>query len=213
MSVQNVKRILLGTPIPTAHAAHERLGPLTGLAIFASDALSSVAYATEEILLILVLAGSAALELSFPIAVAIAVLIAIVVSSYRQTILAYPQGAAPTSSPARTSAAIRASSPARRCWSTTCSPSRSSVAAGIAAITSAFRPLYPYRVALCVLGVALIAVGNLRGVRESGRLFALPDLPVPRRLLRHDRLGRAPVAPRYGDRPGAAGGRRRAPRR
>ena len=61
MSVQNVKRILLGTPIPTAHAAHERLGPLTGLAIFASDALSSVAYATEEILLILVLGGAAAL--------------------------------------------------------------------------------------------------------------------------------------------------------
>ena len=92
MSVQNVKRILLGTPIPTAHAAHERLGPLTGLAIFASDALSSVAYATEEILLILMLAGAAALGLSVPIAVAIGVLIAIVVSSYRQTILAYPQG-------------------------------------------------------------------------------------------------------------------------
>ena len=76
MSVQNVKRILLGTPIPTAQARHERLGPLTGLAIFASDALSSVAYATEEILLILMLAGSVALGLSLPIAVAIAVLIA-----------------------------------------------------------------------------------------------------------------------------------------
>ena len=66
MSVQNVKRILLGTPIATAHAAHERLGPLTGLAIFASDALSSVAYATEEILLILILAGSVALEPRVP---------------------------------------------------------------------------------------------------------------------------------------------------
>ena len=92
MSVQNVKRILLGTPIATAHAAHERLGPLTGLAIFASDALSSVAYATEEILLILTLAGATALGLAFPIAVAIGILIAIVVSSYRQTILAYPKG-------------------------------------------------------------------------------------------------------------------------
>ena len=123
MSVHNVKRILLGTPIPTAHAAHERLGPLTGLAIFASDALSSVAYATEEILLILMLAGSAALGLSVPIAVAIGALIAIVVSSYRQTILAYPRAAAPTSSRARISAATPASSPARRSWSTTCSRS------------------------------------------------------------------------------------------
>jgi amino acid transporter len=174
VSVQNVKRILLGTPIPTAHAAHERLGPLTGLAIFASDALSSVAYATEEILLILVLAGSAALELSFPIAVAIAVLIAIVVSSYRQTILAYPQGGGSyvvTRENLGRYPSLVAGAALLVDYVLTVAVS---VAAGIAAITSAIRPLYPYRVSLCVLGVALIAVGNLRGVRESGRLFALP---------------------------------------
>ena len=174
MSVQNVKRILLGTPIPTAHAAHERLGPLTGLAIFASDALSSVAYATEEILLILMLAGSAALGLSFPIAVAIGVLIAIVVSSYRQTILAYPQGGGSyivTRENLGRYPSLVAGAALMVDYVLTVAVS---VAAGIAAITSAIRPLYPYRVTLCVIGVAVIAIGNLRGVRESGRLFALP---------------------------------------
>jgi amino acid transporter len=174
MSVQNVKRILLGTPIATAHAAHERLGPLTGLAIFASDALSSVAYATEEILLILTLAGGAALGFSFPIAVAIAVLIAIVVSSYRQTILAYPQGGGSyvvTRENLGRYPSLVAGAALLVDYVLTVAVS---VAAGIAAITSAIPPLYPYRVTLCVAGVAVIAVGNLRGVRESGRLFALP---------------------------------------
>jgi amino acid transporter len=174
MSVQNVKRILLGTPIPTAHAAHERLGPLTGLAIFASDALSSVAYATEEILLILMLASSAALALAFPIAVAIGVLIAIVVSSYRQTILAYPQGGGSyivTRENLGRYPSLVAGAALMVDYVLTVAVS---VAAGIAAITSAIRPLYPYRVTLCIIGVAVIAIGNLRGVRESGRLFALP---------------------------------------
>jgi amino acid transporter len=174
MSVQNVKRILLGTPIATAHAAHERLGPLTGLAIFASDALSSVAYATEEILLILTLAGGATLGFSFPIAVAIAVLIAIVVSSYRQTILAYPQGGGSyvvTRENLGRYPSLVAGAALLVDYVLTVAVS---VAAGIAAITSAIPPLYPYRVTLCIAGVAVIAVGNLRGVRESGRLFALP---------------------------------------
>ncbi len=174
MSVQKVKRILLGTPIPTAHAAHERLGPLTGLAIFASDALSSVAYATEEILLILMLAGSVALGLSVPIAVAIGLLIAIVVSSYRQTILAYPQGGGSyivTRENLGRYPSLVAGAALLVDYVLTVAVS---VAAGIAALTSAIRPLYPYRVTLCIVGVILISVGNLRGVRESGRLFALP---------------------------------------
>ena len=174
MSVQNVKRILLGTPIPTAQAAHERLGPLTGLAIFASDALSSVAYATEEILLILTIAGSAALGLAFPIAVAIGILIAVVVSSYRQTILAYPRGGGSyvvTRENLGRYPSLVAGAALMVDYVLTVAVS---VAAGIAAITSAIPPLYPYRVTLCVIGVAVISVGNLRGVRESGRLFALP---------------------------------------
>jgi amino acid transporter len=174
MSVQNVKRILLGTPIATAHAAHERLGPLTGLAIFASDALSSVAYATEEILLILTLAGAAALGLAFPIAIAIGVLIAIVVSSYRQTILAYPQGGGSyvvTRENLGRYPSLVAGAALLVDYVLTVAVS---VAAGIAAITSAIPSLYPHRVTLCVVGVTVIAIGNLRGVRESGRLFALP---------------------------------------
>src|SRR3989449_7310650 len=90
--LSRLKRLFLGTPLPAAQPRHERLAKTTALAVFASDALSSVAYATEEILLVLILAGSVALSYSLPIAVAIAVLIAIVVSSYRQTIHAYPQG-------------------------------------------------------------------------------------------------------------------------
>jgi len=90
--VHRLKRLLVGTPLPTAQARHERLGKSTALAVFASDALSSVAYATEEILLVLIVAGTAALSYSLPIAFAIAVLIAVVVSSYRQTIHAYPKG-------------------------------------------------------------------------------------------------------------------------
>ena len=174
MSVQNVKRILLGTPIATAHAAHERLGPLTGLAIFASDALSSVAYATEEVLLILMLAGATALGLAFSIAVAIGVLIAIVVSSYRQTILAYPQGGGSyvvTRENLGRYPSLVAGAALQVDYILTVAVS---VAAGIAALTSAIPPLYPYRVTLCIVGVAVIAVGNLRGVRESGRFFALP---------------------------------------
>ncbi len=174
MSVQNVKRILLGTPIPTAHATHERLGPLTGLAVFASDALSSVAYATEEILLILVLGGAAALGYALPIAVAIGVLIAIVTSSYRQTILAYPQGGGAyvvTRENLGRYPSLMAGAALLVDYVLTVAVS---IAAGIAAITSAIPELYPHRVTLCVVGVGVIAVGNLRGVRESGRLFALP---------------------------------------
>jgi len=121
--LHRLKRLFVGTPLPTAQQRHERLGKTTALAVFASDALSSVAYATEEILLVLILAGSVALSYSLPIAVAIAVLIAIVVSSYRQTIHAYPRGAARTSSARTTWAPARGSSPARRSSSTTCSPS------------------------------------------------------------------------------------------
>ena len=92
MRLHRLKRVFVGTPLPTAQSRHERLDKKTALAVFASDALSSVAYATEEILLVLVAAGSAALSFSLPIGMAIACLVAVVTSSYRQTIRAYPQG-------------------------------------------------------------------------------------------------------------------------
>jgi amino acid transporter len=174
MWVHALKRSLLGQPIPTALEKHERLGRATGLAVFASDALSSSAYATEEIFLILILAGTAALHTSVPIALGIAGLLAIVVASYRQTILAYPSaGGAYIVS--RENLGVYPSLVAGAALLTDYVLTVSvSVAAGIAAVTSAVPALFPYRVELCLLGVLGITVANLRGVRESGRLFAVP---------------------------------------
>jgi len=121
VKISAVKKLFVGSPLATAQARHERLSRTSALAVFSSDALSSVAYATEEILLVLILAGTAALSFSIPIGIAIALLIAVVVSSYRQTILAYPQGAAPTSSPRTTWARCPRSWRRGPCSSTTCS--------------------------------------------------------------------------------------------
>jgi amino acid transporter len=173
--VHVLKRLLVGEPLSTAQARHERLSKATGLAIFASDNLSSVAYASEEILRVLVVAGPAALNLSTPIAVAIAVVIAIVIYSYRQTILAYPQGASDyivAKDNIGAGAGLTAGSALLIDYTLTVAVS---VSAGIAALTSAFPALFPLRVWLCIGAITLIAVGNLRGLRESGRLFALPS--------------------------------------
>jgi amino acid transporter len=172
--VHRLKRLLVGTPLPTAQARHERLGKATALAVFASDALSSVAYATEEILLVLVLAGTVALSYSMPIGFAIAVLIAIVVSSYRQTILAYPRGGGAyivSKDNLGTLPGLVAAAALLIDYVMTVAVS---IAAGIAAVTSAVPLLFPYRVWLCVFGVAGTAIANLRGIRESGKIFAAP---------------------------------------
>ena len=169
-----LKRLLVGMPLPTAQSRHERLDKPTALAVFASDALSSVAYATEEILLVLALAGTIALSYSLPIGIAIAALIVIVVSSYRQTIRAYPQGGGAyivTKDNLGTYPSLVAGSALLIDYVLTVAVS---VAAGIAAVTSALPALFPYREALCVLAVVAVAVANLRGLRESGRLFAAP---------------------------------------
>jgi amino acid transporter len=169
-----LKRLLVGTPLPTAQARHERLDKATALAVFASDALSSVAYATEEILLVLMIAGTVALSYSLPIGIAIAVLIAIVVSSYRQTVLAYPRGGGAyvvSKDNLGTVPGLVAAAALLIDYVLTVAVS---VAAGIAALTSAVPALYGWRVWLCVAGVAAIAIANLRGIRESGKLFAAP---------------------------------------
>ena len=175
MRLHALKRVLLGQPLPTAQARHERLSKRAGLAIFASDNLSSVAYATEEILRVLVLAGVGALSFSVPIAAAIAVVIAMVIFSYRQTILAYPQGASDyivAKDNMGTLPGLTAGAALLIDYTLTVAVS---VSAGIAALTSAVPVLYPFRVVLCVVAIALVAVGNLRGLRESGRLFAAPS--------------------------------------
>jgi len=170
-----LKRLFVGSPLPTAQARHERLSKRTGLAIFASDNLSSVAYATEEIMRVLILAGVAALSLSTPISIAIGAVICIVIYSYRQTIVAYPQGASDyivAKDNLGTAAGLVAGSALLIDYTLTVAVS---VSAGIAAVTSAVPGLFPYRVVLGVAALALIAYGNLRGLRESGRLFALPS--------------------------------------
>ncbi|PYM33220.1 MAG: amino acid permease [Candidatus Rokuibacteriota bacterium] len=172
--MHRLKRLFVGTPLPTAQQRHERLGKATALAVFASDALSSVAYATEEILLVLVLAGTVALSYSLPIAIAIAILIAIVVSSYRQTIRAYPQGGGAyivSKDNLGTNAGLVAGAALLIDYVLTVAVS---VAAGVAALTSAVPFLFRYRVPLCVLAVVGVAVANLRGLRESGQLVAAP---------------------------------------
>jgi amino acid transporter len=174
MRLTLLKRVLVGAPMPLAQARHERLGKTLALAVFASDPLSSVAYATEAILLVLILAGSAALSYSLPIALGIAALLAIVVTSYRQTVQAYPQGGGAylvAKDNLGTLPALTAAAALLVDYVLTVSVS---VVAGIAALTSAVPALHPYRVVLGVLAVAGIAMGNLRGVRESGRLFAAP---------------------------------------
>src|SRR5437899_472336 len=169
-----VKRLLLGAPMPLAQARHERLNKTVALAVFASDPLSSVAYATEEILLVLMLGGTAALSYSLPVAVGIAALLAVVVVSYRQTVAAYPQGGGAylvAKDNIGQYPALIAAAALLVDYVLTVSVS---VVAGIAALTSAVAWLHPYRIVLSVLAVIGIALGNLRGVRESGRLFAAP---------------------------------------
>jgi amino acid transporter len=174
MRLALVKRWLVGRPMPLAQARHERLGQPAALAVFASDPLSSVAYATEEILLVLMLAGTAALSYSLPIAVGIAALLAVVVISYRQTVQAYPQGGGAYLVSKDNLGVYPALTAAAALLVDYVLTVAVSVVAGIAAVTSAVPALRPYRVVLSVLVVVAIALGNLRGVRESARLFAAP---------------------------------------
>jgi amino acid transporter len=169
-----LKRWLVGPPMPLAQARHERLTKRVALAVFSSDALSSVAYATEEILLILVLAGAAAAHLTVPIALSITALLVIVTISYQQTIHAYPSGGGSyivARANLGTLPGLVAAAALLVDYVLTVSVS---VAAGVAAITSAFPELATHKVALGVLCVAGIAMANIRGVRESGRIFAVP---------------------------------------
>ena len=174
MRLHDLKRLFVGTPLPTAQSRHERLDKATALATFASDALSSVAYATEEILLVLIMVGTAALSYSMPIAAAIAMLIAIVISSYRQTILAYPQGGGAYIVSKDNLGVLPGLVAAAALLIDYVLTVAVSVAAGVAAVTSAVPSLFPLRVWLCVAAVAAVAVANLRGIRESGKLFAAP---------------------------------------
>lgn len=170
-----LKRLVVGAPIASSEEQHTRLGRPTALTVFASDAISSTAYATEEILLVLVpVAGMAALDNLVPISIVVALLLTVVIFSYRQTIFAYPSGGGSyvvsRENLGETPALIAGASLLVDYVLTVAV----SVSAGIAAITSAFQSLLPYRVELCLAGIALMMLANLRGTKESGKLFAPP---------------------------------------
>ncbi len=169
-----LKRVLIGRPLATAEETGERVNKFIGLAIFASDNISSSAYATEEIMRVLILAGLGLLSLTLPITVLICVVLAIVVLSYRQVILAYPGGGGSyivANQNLGPVAGLAAGAALLTDYILTVSVS---VAAGVAAITSAFPNVYDHRVAIMVLVVVFMTIVNLRGVRESGRAFAIP---------------------------------------
>jgi amino acid transporter len=170
-----IKQLLLGHPLDTKEAAHQRLSNPVALAVFSSDALSSVAYATEEILLGLVVLGTvAASQIVTPIAIAIGVLLVIVAFSYRQTIKAYPGGGGAyivAKENLGNFSGLVAGGALLIDYVLTVAVSMS---AGTAAITSAYPPLLPYRVWIAVVLVVALATMNLRGVKESGALFAGP---------------------------------------
>ncbi|MBI2842303.1 MAG: APC family permease [Armatimonadetes bacterium] len=170
-----IRRLLLGRPLPTWRAAHERLPKVLALPVFASDAMSSNAYATEEILRILILAGIGALDRVLPLTLAIVVLLAIVVTSYRQTIFAYPSGGGAyivAKDNLGTLPGLTAASALLIDYVLTVSVS---IAAGVSAINSAYPETFPYRVDMCVVAIVIVMLANLRGVRESGFLFAFPS--------------------------------------
>jgi amino acid transporter len=170
----SVKRVLIGTPLSTEQSLHERLTNVKALAVLSSDALSSVAYATEEILRILLLAGTAALAWALPLAGAVAALMVIVVSSYRQTIAAYPRGGGTyivAKDNLGTLPGLAAASSILLGYILTVAVS---VAAGIAAVYSLFPALRPYRVEICLAVIAFVTISNLRGLREAGNIFAVP---------------------------------------
>ena len=173
-ALKAVKRVLLGRPFATAEEPHERVSVFTGLAVFASDNISSSAYATEEIMRVLVLAGAGVLSLTMPITVVIVVVLAIVVTSYQQTIRAYPSGGGSyivASDNLGTLPGLTAAGALLTDYVLTVSVS---IAAGVEAITSIFPDLFDYRVALGIGFVVILTLGNLRGIRESGAIFTAP---------------------------------------
>src|SRR5438094_7084895 len=170
-STFSLKRLLVGKPSPSSMAHHERLSRVTGLAVLSSDALSSVAYATDFILSTLIVAGVAAFSHAIPIGLVISALLAIVAFSYRQTIYAYPTGGGAyrvAKENVGENAGLIAAASLLVDYTLTVSVS---ISAGVLAITSAVPSLDEYRVPLCLFSLALLTIGNLRGIRESGRIF------------------------------------------
>ena len=165
---------LIGRPLQTADAPHQTIGKAIGLAVFASDALSSTAYATQEILIVLAAAGIAAFGFVVPISIAIVVLLIIVTISYEQTIHAYPGGGGAYIVARDNLGELPAQTAGAALLTDYILTVAVSISSGVAQVVSAFPELYPYRVPIAVTLVLFVMLVNLRGVRESGATFAVP---------------------------------------
>lgn len=175
MAYSALKRLLIGRPLASREFGQQRPPRRLALGVFSTDAIASTAFATQEILVVLVpAAGMAALGYLVPISLLVVALLVIVVLSYRQTLYAYPNGGGSyivSRENLGTNPSLVAAASLLVDYTLTVAVS---VAAGVAAITSAIAPLRGYEVELAVALIAIIALANLRGVRESGRLFAPP---------------------------------------
>jgi len=169
-----IRRALFGNPLRASEEANQSLNKIQGLAVFSSDALSSVAYASEESMLVLMAAGASGLRFSLPIALVIAGLLAVVATSYHQTVHAYPSGGGAYTVAHENLGALPGLTAAAALLIAYVLTVAVSVAAGVAAITSAFPGLAAHRVALCLVAIGFVTWANLRGVRESGTLFSGP---------------------------------------
>ncbi|CAB4340114.1 unannotated protein [freshwater metagenome] len=167
---------MLGRALTTDQLEHERLSNSVALAVFSSDALSSTAYASEEILLTLLVAGvgSMAFNLVLPITIAMVLVLTILVFSYRQTIKAYPSAGGAYIVTKDNLGVIPAQVAGVALLTDYILTVSVSVSAGVAALYSVFHGVYPYRVPIALGFIAIIAIGNLRGVKESGKIFAIP---------------------------------------
>ncbi len=177
---------LIGRPLSTADAPHQAIGKFIGLAVFSSDAMSSVAYGPQELMMVLAAAGTAGLAYAVPLAVCIVVLLAILTLSYEQTIHAYPGGGGAYIVARDNLGELPAQTAGAALLTDYILTVAVSISSGVAQITSAFPNLYAYRVEIAVALVLFIMVINLRGVKESGAIFVGADLLLPGHGL-HDR--------------------------
>jgi len=170
----SIRTWLIGRPLQTADAPNQAIGKRIGLAVFSSDAMSSVAYGPQEMMLVLAAAGTAGLAYSMPLAIAIVALLTILTISYEQTIHAYPGGGGAYIVARDNLGELPAQTAGAALLTDYILTVAVSIASGVAQIASAFPALSPYRVELSIAMVLLVMLINLRGVKESGAIFSVP---------------------------------------
>src|SRR5512137_2652330 len=164
----------IGRPLATADAPHQAISKVIGLAVFSSDAMSSVAYGPQEMMLVLAAAGMAGLAYAMPLAIGIVILLAILTLSYEQTIHAYPSGGGSYIVARDNLGELPAQTAGAALLTDYILTVAVSISSGVAQITSAFPDLFPYRVPIAVVMIFVVMTINLRGVKESGAVFAVP---------------------------------------